>query len=288
MTTDIDRLLAAARLRPTAPYSPADIEAAEERISARVAARRSGAAPAPGRPRTVTVPPVCRDRVNPVARNLRALCETVLTRPGALESLAAICGTSLPGPEGARALGAILHLAACEDSARFWWQYAAGAGDTISSYCLYLHHRSHGEDGQADWWLGHTHLTPATIPSETSTELELATALRILASLRRCQDKPLSQTVLALIEYVPAVVGFVDEDLELPLPDTDLAELVVAISTHGASPQPRAAPSPGPLPARTGSAVPPTAPDPATGPQPGKWSRDVEEALRECKDAIRC
>jgi hypothetical protein len=57
----------------------------------------------------------------------------------------------LPEPSGARVLGCILQLTDAEDGARFWWQYAAGAGDDAASYCLYLHHLSLGETELASW-----------------------------------------------------------------------------------------------------------------------------------------
>lgn len=240
--SDIDTLLAGARLVPTAPYGRSDIEAAEARVAARVAAGGPGepvARVCPQRAAAARRPP----RVHPAARDLRALCEALLTRPGALTGLGNFLGSSLPEPSGARILGSLLYLADCEDSARFWWQYGAGASDTVSSYCLYLHHRSLGEDEEADWWLRHTEITPATLSRE-ATELEIATALHVLSGLRR-GGRGLPEALRALVEYVPAVVGFVDDDLELPLPEGDLAEIVEDVVAHGAPP-PRSAAAPGP------------------------------------------
>ncbi|MGJ5761274.1 hypothetical protein [Streptomyces galbus] len=228
--SDLDALLARARLVPTAPYTRADVEAAEARIAARVAARRTG-------------------------------------------------------DPGARTLGGILHLAGCEDSARFWWQYAAGAADPVSSYCLYLHHRSQGEDRQADWWLRHTEITPATLSRE-ATELEIATALHVLTALRRGR-RGLPEALRALVEYVPAVVGFVDDDLELPLPDGDLAEIVEEAAAHGAPPaRERRRTRDGALPARREPAVHTFS---SASPCPTRhWSRAVREALRECEETVAC
>ncbi|WP_318205472.1 hypothetical protein [Streptomyces sp. SCL15-4] len=46
-----------------------------------------------------------------------------------------------------------LHLADHPESARFWWQFAAGAGHGVAAYCLYLQHLMSGELGEADhWW----------------------------------------------------------------------------------------------------------------------------------------
>ncbi|WP_407563056.1 hypothetical protein [Streptomyces sp. 184] len=295
MTTDIDRVLARARLKPTALYTQAEIDAAEQRLAARAAARhrvppQDGPAPddrAPGTSGTGTAadPAAGRRRA---ARDLRLLCEVLLAQPGALESLAeSLPGTALPETPGARALGGVLHLAECEDSARFWWQYAAGAGDAVSSYCLYLHHRAEDEDEEADWWLDHTSVTPATAAfSELTTRREIATALRVLRSLR--ERPPLSEALRALVEYVPAAVGFVDDDLELPLPDGDLAGLVEALAPRGEphARRPRGA-GRDRLPARR-----PPAPAAVTC-APGERGEgdasiqdtDIQEALRDCEEA---
>ncbi|MFH9125735.1 hypothetical protein [Streptomyces globisporus] len=74
---------------------------------------------------------------------------------------------------GARVLGCILQLAESEESARFWWQYAAGAGDPAASSCLYLHHRALGEHAPARWWHDQTELlqnTPSTDHPHTRGE----------------------------------------------------------------------------------------------------------------------
>ncbi|MFI9628827.1 hypothetical protein [Streptomyces sp. NPDC052042] len=62
-------------------------------------------------------------------------------------------------------LGCILQLAEAEEDARFWWQYAAGAGDAASSYCLYLHHLALGERGEVRWWHHQTELVQESFPA---------------------------------------------------------------------------------------------------------------------------
>ncbi|MDX3246553.1 MULTISPECIES: hypothetical protein [unclassified Streptomyces] len=282
--SDIDTLLSRARLVPTAPYSRADIEAAEARIAARVAAGGADGPVAGDCPQRAVAgrrPP----RAHPAARDLKALCEALLTRPGALQGLGNFLGSALPEPSGARILGSLLYLAGCEDSARFWWQYGAGASDTVSSYCLYLHHRSMGEDEEADWWLRHTEITPATLSRE-ATEREIATALHVLSGLRRGR-RGLPRALRALVEYVPAVVGFVDDDLELPLPDGDLAEIVEEAVAHGTPPaKERRRARSGALPERRGPAVHTVSS--ATPRTSRRWSRDVQEALRRCEETVAC
>nr|MDT0526672.1 hypothetical protein [Streptomyces sp. DSM 41633] len=132
----------------------------------------------------------------------------------------------LPEPPGARVLGCILQLAESEENARFWWQYAAGAGDPAPSYCLYHHHRALGEHAPARWWHDQTELlqnTPSTdrpitrndpdtqtdeVPQAVATALNevsttdaslLPTALRILSALRT-GPAPVPTTVGAVID----------------------------------------------------------------------------------------
>ncbi|WP_432138045.1 hypothetical protein [Streptomyces sp. bgisy154] len=282
--SDVDTLLAGARLVPTAPYTRFDIEAAEARIAARVAAHGDEPLAGPAnRPAPRGLRPA---QPHPAARDLRALCEALLLRPDALRGLGAFLGSCLPEPSGARVLGALLHLAGCEDSARFWWQYGAGGSDTVSSYCLYLHHRSLGEDQEADWWLRHTDITPATLNRE-ATEVEIATALHVLRGLRR-GGRGLPRTLRSLVEYVPAVIGFVDDDLELPLPDGDLTGLLDQVCGRGPDHDPERRPGtrPGDLPERKEPGVHTVST--ASPPAPRPWSRDVQEALRKCEETMAC
>ncbi|MGD9485401.1 hypothetical protein WDH52_19500 [Streptomyces sp. TRM70308] len=251
MTSHVERLLSKAALEPTGPYTEADLDAAEERLALRVAARLAPAgflatateppAPAPRRAR-----PSGRSRQQ-YAADLRTLCEVVVTRPAALNCLHDFLACFLPEPDGAAVLGSVLHLAGAEDSARFWWQYAAGAGDQPAAYCLYLHHQAHGEDLEARWWY---HQADLTLPprNEETTELERATALRVLRALRG--ERTFPQIVRAVLDYVPAAVGYVDDDIELPLPDADFTDRIEALLAfvHGA--QPRRSPPTEPLPER--------------------------------------
>jgi hypothetical protein len=53
---------------------------------------------------------------------------------------------------GARTFGCLLHLYGDADGARFWWQFAAGAGDDAAEYCLFLDHSQCGEFHDAEHW----------------------------------------------------------------------------------------------------------------------------------------
>ncbi|MFF4352445.1 hypothetical protein [Streptomyces sp. NPDC001530] len=159
----------------------------------------------------------------------------------ALASLRHFVARSLPEPSGARVLGCILQLAEREDSARFWWQYAAGAGDSPAIYCLYLHHMAHGEQGEAEWW--HTQAEASSAhDEEPAGQQELVTTLRVLRSLKTADDTSdlVTRTALvsAVLDYVPAAVAYVDDDLDLPLPDPDFTERITSLTTTPA-PAPR-------------------------------------------------
>ncbi|MFJ3164400.1 hypothetical protein [Streptomyces kanasensis] len=54
--------------------------------------------------------------------------------------------------DGVHVFACFLHLDGHPESARFWWQLAAGADHSGSAYCLYLHHLSRGEVDEAALW----------------------------------------------------------------------------------------------------------------------------------------
>ncbi|HET9382870.1 MAG TPA: hypothetical protein VFP69_18880 [Streptomyces sp.] len=54
--------------------------------------------------------------------------------------------------DGAHVFACMLHLAGHPESACFWWQFAAGAGNRNATYCLYLHHLEQGDVKEAHQW----------------------------------------------------------------------------------------------------------------------------------------
>ncbi|MFI5672516.1 hypothetical protein [Streptomyces sp. NPDC051704] len=254
MTSTIDQLLARALLH-TASDAPADIADTGGAPHRGAVARSPGAAAAEP-----------RKDMRGAARDLQALCETAVTGT-AVESLGDFLTHKLPQPSGARVLGCILLLTDAEDSARFWWQYAAGAGDSIASYCLYLHHLALGENHEAVWWRRQT-APPATAETaaapdaatvvfdgaerDLAADASLPTTLRVLRALRPggAGARRGAGTVKAVMEYVSAAVSYVDDDLELPLPDPDFTDRIrdlTAAPTRPPKPGPRTPPT---LPAR--------------------------------------
>lgn len=279
MTSTIDQLLARARLHATS-HAPADI------TDTRRAPHHPTGAPAPGA--ATGEPHEPHKDMRGAARDLQALCETAVTG-AAVAALGDFLTHKLPQPSGARVLGCILLLTGAEDSARFWWQYAAGAGDSTASYCLYLHHLALGENHEAVWWRGQS--APAAVrppadgapgaprgtasadtavsaaapdaPDEATVvfdgaarnlaaDASLPTTLRVLQALRPSGGAPRrgSSTVRAVMEYVSAAVSYVDEDLELPLPDPDFTERIRALTAAATRPARPGRRTPPRLPAR--------------------------------------
>ncbi|WP_326615368.1 hypothetical protein OG949_41400 (plasmid) [Streptomyces scopuliridis] len=262
MDSPIDELLSRARLL-TEPYTRDEVDAAEQRLLARMGAATDEPAPAaPGKS-----PPGAAEVE--AARDLRTLCEAVVARTG-MDSLSDFISRTMPEPLGARVLGCILQLKDSEEAARFWWQYAAGAGDPAASYCLYLHHRGLGEHGEARWWHKQTRriqarpptargtggwpeewtvrtLPDADVPAVVTAVLRqasmtdaslLPTTLRILNALKteraKSERTPVPAAVGAVLDYVPAAVGYVDDDLDLPLPDPDFTDHIRTLTAMSA------------------------------------------------------
>ncbi|MFH0517406.1 hypothetical protein ACHBTE_09525 [Streptomyces sp. M41] len=310
MTSPIDDLLARARLHRR-PYPQAAIDAAVVRLSLRAASLSGAPRPNPTRAPRLQAPPVLPGRIpalpphdeRSAADDLQTLCETVITHADALTDLEEFLSRALPSPPGARVLGCMLQLCSREESARFWWQYAAGAGDAAASYCLYLHHRSLGEHGVADWWqTQHARYTRSVRPADghpsnpgpggegtvlvgttirvcdpaSGTEDEISTTLRVLRALKP-DSSPVPEPVNAVLHYVPAAVAYVDDDLDLPLPDPDFTDRIRALVAPAAPVAPPTAtperprrrgrqaspalPPPAPLPSRPRTRDPAPAPD---------------------------
>lgn len=178
-------------------------------------------------------PPCSRDdRTQWAVEDLEGLCHLVISQPDALHTMTTFIADRILEPAGARVLGCVLHLAGREESARFWWQYAAGADDVAASYCLYLHHMALGETEEAEWW--QDQVTPLWRRLDTDATGQTgspyaftgwASCLQIVARHRAFTDA----TTQALA-YVRNAVKFVDDDLPLPLPDAGFAQRMEEIT----------------------------------------------------------
>ncbi|MBQ0882807.1 hypothetical protein [Streptomyces sp. RT42] len=229
----------------------------EERLSRALLVRNRTipreAAPRPA-PRTAgaqppALAPAQDALLNGAAEDLRALCETLLTHTPPT-AVADFLTNQVPEPRSALALACILQLSDTDEGARFWWQYAAGAGQTAAAYCLYLHHLSQGEGAAADWWHDQTDdvQPPPASPDPNQaddaepycasrwhpanhpiTSTSTTTILRILRHLSATSTRSKSAAVLKLMAYIPRAVttGYLREpETELPLPGDDFAQRV--------------------------------------------------------------
>ncbi|MFD4373793.1 hypothetical protein [Streptomyces sp. NPDC058486] len=193
------------------------------------------------------------------AQDLRALCEA-LVRQAPAHAVSDFVTDQIPEPHSALFLACILQLADTDEAARFWWQYAAGAGHVGAAYCLYLHHLALGETHTARWW--HTQTNEDTPPRKMWTKVHATGALfdlchedrastttimRVLRNLTRNVSRPRSAVVTELMEYISTAVavGYLREpDSELPLPGPSFAREVEALLDEAAAPSRRPADRP--------------------------------------------
>ncbi|WP_265568936.1 RNA polymerase sigma factor [Streptomyces hygroscopicus] len=180
------------------------------------------------------------------AKDLRALCEALVTHTPAT-AVGAFVTDQVPEPTSAMILACVLQLTDTDGGARFWWQYAAGAGQAAAAYCLYLHHLSLGEDDTARWWHHQTddvHPTPPTDSPSQRGRIDTAPTSTLLRILRRLAAqttrRPRSAAVTGLMKFVPTAVavGYLREpDMELPLPGPDFAcEIRTLLTTTASQP----------------------------------------------------
>ncbi|WP_344570795.1 hypothetical protein [Streptomyces axinellae] len=223
--TAIERALSQTRIDKR-PYKDSDVTRAEARLSYKIASNTFRGALSFDDQVQPAMDAAVRGRdgrrqppQNAFLRQLQVLSETVVAQD--LHPLQDFLAHRLLEPEGALVLGCVLHLASREDSARFWWQFAAGAGDIGGACCLYLHHMGHGERIEADLWRHQIEIGPAHVPArpEFVSRQDLLTTLRILEVLRAGEEGPhFTPAVSAVLAYVPDAVSEI-EGLELPLPE---------------------------------------------------------------------
>ncbi|GAA2280444.1 hypothetical protein GCM10010145_59620 [Streptomyces ruber] len=186
------------------------------------------------------------------AQRLRALCEAAVAHcaPG---QLADFITDQLPAPRGAWILGCVLQLADASDGARFWWQYAAGAGDPAASYCLHLHHLASGDVYAAAFWQEQTGSeaqqdSPATGNDRPTYDLNantsIPTVLHVLSRLASVTRRKHTETTAAVIDFVAAAVasGYdLNPDCEIPTPGEGFAEQleIIIAATLASTPSTR-------------------------------------------------
>jgi hypothetical protein len=142
----LDELLEDARVLGT-QYAGYDPPTPQQRI-ARARARRESEAAAPR-----AAAPTARPEHEQAWHELDLASTLVLNTRQSTASLARLVDDPRIDPEGALVFACLLHLARRQNAARFWWQFAAGGGNSTAAYCLYLDHRCHAEFRDAEHWL---------------------------------------------------------------------------------------------------------------------------------------
>ncbi|MDH6137894.1 hypothetical protein P3T37_007332 [Kitasatospora sp. MAA4] len=105
---------------------------------------------------------------------LESLARWVINQPGAIDKMVALCRVDVydaTDREGALVFGCMLQLTGHPVSARFWWQYAAGADDRVAAYCLYLSELHHGELSAAQVWYDQATCGRGTVDEEVPRSL---------------------------------------------------------------------------------------------------------------------
>ncbi|WP_051879416.1 hypothetical protein [Streptomyces sp. NRRL B-24720] len=196
-------------------------------------------------------------------------------------------------------LACVLQLTDTDDGARFWWQYAAGAGQAAAAYCLYLHHLALGEKDAADWWhqqtddvhdpdQPHQPTEPAAPSWHTAgrqiTDASFTTMLRIRRHLAKYTARPQSAAVAELMAYIPTAVaaGYLRQpEMDLPMPGPDFAYCISTLLGIAAD-RPAA---PGRLPARRPARTRPVARDtPPVHPRSALHRPGTASALTDRRD----
>lgn len=150
----------------------------------------------------------------------------VLNFPQAAASLARLTET-LNDADGALVFACLLFLTAREDGARFWWKFAAGAGNPTAAFCLYLDHRRNAEYRDADYWrrqasrLRNDPLPPDRATRSRSPLLPTRQLRDLLAECHRGQHPQLPLPVEGAINQLPVAH---DEciDGQVPTPSSRL------------------------------------------------------------------
>lgn len=84
-------------------------------------------------------------------RRLTTLSSHLLRRDDAADHVAQLASEGIDD-DGALFFASLLFLVDEREGARFWWGFAAGAGNAVAAKCLHLYHLSHGELRDADHW----------------------------------------------------------------------------------------------------------------------------------------
>lgn len=199
---------------------------AQQRLARALEHRARSAAQPGSAAHPVAAAPNCAPEHEQARHELDLTSSLVLNSPRAAASLARLTD-SLNDPDGALVFACLLYLTSREDGARFWWKFAAGAGNPTAAFCLYLDHRRHAEYRDADYWLRQSsrlrdHPLPPERADQPRRDPPPARQLRdLLAECHRGRHPQLPPPVEGAIERLPVTVDAC-LDGKVPTPSTSL------------------------------------------------------------------
>ncbi|MFI6698885.1 hypothetical protein ACIBJC_07860 [Streptomyces sp. NPDC050509] len=154
--------------------------------------------------------------------DLHALSARALHGIDAAGQLARLANTRRIEPDGALHFACLLNLAGWHEGAQFWWQFAAGAGNSTAAHCLHLLHLARGERRDAAHW------------ADQAADLEAGRTLPPAGRLtvgRVAADHPRRPPSPALRAAVQRLTIERDEEFgSVPHPDPHLAEQIAELA----------------------------------------------------------
>ncbi|MFD9572672.1 hypothetical protein ACFWBI_22855 [Streptomyces sp. NPDC059982] len=168
-------------------------------------------------------------------QQLDAFAGLTLNQVGAgshVRDLTAIIGDAMAPPfegwtedvdiDGVQVFASALYLAHHPESARFWWQLAAGAGHSGAAYCLHLHHLSGGDLREARFW---KHQMMKLSP-ESSSETFIDVLESFTGYTARHRDIATVPTGTLAAEVERLAEQYYDDGGLICRPDTQLADRI--------------------------------------------------------------
>ncbi|MCS0634741.1 glycoprotein [Streptomyces sp. LP05-1] len=218
-------------------YDDYDTEAALERVYRLAEAEEAGERESSGEsrefqePRAPERPPAPRPPFfsahEQAAHDLDLAVALIVDAQQAHVSLAGLLDHDDIQPEGALVFAALLHLAGYGQEARFWFEFAAGAGSRTAAFCCFLIHQRQAEYRDARHWRVQARRLPGSCANRATGRHPLLPEHVRHDLISRCQQgRPLGLPPRLEAVINSLTVDRADEDFgEIPQPDSRLTRL---------------------------------------------------------------
>ncbi|MEU6482017.1 hypothetical protein ABZ858_35120 [Streptomyces sp. NPDC047017] len=136
--------------------------------------------------------------------------------------------------DGIHVFACSLHLADHPESARFWWQFAAGAGHGAAAYCLHLQHLISGELREAELWWERVGDALTDSEGDDLNAIELTKLIEVLEQFAGYSARTGAHRAVpigGLLEEVDRLADLYDDGL-LGRPDRRLADRLRELTSH--------------------------------------------------------